>query len=183
MTKLKNGSCTNTLENILKHYISAHNSRTSPSSFWDVFQLLKKSETVIHPLNLILISHINTAECRFIFILSNEVRQRAEISFHGLIVGCQVTVREELHHHIFRSFRTVSIISLLVAPPANRFSPSKRARNSISALKSSSQEVLSPQKEEKAEERTDRLGGARSLASLDGQGGRHWLYEKGWVKG
>lgn len=67
----------------------------------------------------------------------------------------------------------MSIISLLVAPPANRFSPSKRARNSISALKSSSQEVLSPQKEEKAEERTDRLGGARSLASLDGQGGQH----------
>ncbi|KAI2661890.1 Phosphatidylinositol 4-phosphate 5-kinase type-1 beta [Labeo rohita] len=53
--------------------------------------------------------------------------------------------------------------------PTNRFSPSKRARNSISALKCSSQEVLSSQKEEKPEERTDRLGGARSLASLDGQ--------------
>ncbi len=68
---------------------------------------------------------------------------------------------------------TVSIISLFVAHPANRFSPSKRARNSISAVKCSSQEVLSSQKEEKAEEKMDRLGGARSLASLDGQGGRH----------
>lgn len=69
----------------------------------------------------------------------------------------------------------MSIISLFVAHPANRFSPSKRARNSISALKCSSQEVLSSQKEEKAEEMTDRLGGARSLASLDGQGGQHYM--------
>uniref|UniRef100_A0A673LCL4 Phosphatidylinositol 4-phosphate 5-kinase type-1 beta-like n=1 Tax=Sinocyclocheilus rhinocerous TaxID=307959 RepID=A0A673LCL4_9TELE len=58
----------------------------------------------------------------------------------------------------------------------NRFSPSKRARNSISALKCSSQEVLSSQKEEKAEEKTDRLGGARSLASLDGQ--VYWSYNR-----
>ncbi|XP_016402014.1 phosphatidylinositol 4-phosphate 5-kinase type-1 beta-like [Sinocyclocheilus rhinocerous] len=58
----------------------------------------------------------------------------------------------------------------------NRFSPSKRARNSISALKCSSQEVLSSQKEEKAEERTDRLGGAQSLASLDGQ--VFWSYNR-----
>uniref|UniRef100_A0A8C2GD29 Phosphatidylinositol-4-phosphate 5-kinase, type I, beta b n=1 Tax=Cyprinus carpio TaxID=7962 RepID=A0A8C2GD29_CYPCA len=58
----------------------------------------------------------------------------------------------------------------------NRFSPSKRARNSISALKCSSQEVLSSQKEEKAEEMTDRLGGARSLASLDGQ--VYWSYNR-----
>uniref|UniRef100_A0A672KUN7 Phosphatidylinositol 4-phosphate 5-kinase type-1 beta-like n=1 Tax=Sinocyclocheilus grahami TaxID=75366 RepID=A0A672KUN7_SINGR len=58
----------------------------------------------------------------------------------------------------------------------NRFSPSKRARNSISALKCSSQEVLSSQKEEKAEERTDRLGGAHSLASLDRQ--VFWSYKR-----
>ncbi|KAA0714312.1 Phosphatidylinositol 4-phosphate 5-kinase type-1 beta [Triplophysa tibetana] len=51
---------------------------------------------------------------------------------------------------------------------ANRSSPSKRQRNSIPALKFSSQEVLSSQKDEKREERIDRLGGARSLASLDG---------------
>lgn len=125
------------------------------------------------PLNLIFISQIKIAEGRFIFIPSNKVRQQTKISFHGLIVCCQVTVRGELHHHILSSFRAVSIISLFVAHPANRFSPSKRARNSISALKCSSQEVLSSQKEEKPEERTDRLGGARSLASLDGQGGRH----------
>ncbi|XP_018615574.1 phosphatidylinositol 4-phosphate 5-kinase type-1 beta [Scleropages formosus] len=48
-------------------------------------------------------------------------------------------------------------------------SPSKRNRSSIPALKSSSQEILSSQGEERAEERKDRLGGARSLASLDGQ--------------
>ncbi|KAL4623148.1 phosphatidylinositol 4-phosphate 5-kinase type-1 beta [Arapaima gigas] len=50
-----------------------------------------------------------------------------------------------------------------------RPSPSKRNRSSIQALKSSSQEILSSQSEERAEERKDRLGGARSLASLDGQ--------------
>ncbi|XP_066499952.1 phosphatidylinositol 4-phosphate 5-kinase type-1 beta [Hoplias malabaricus] len=51
----------------------------------------------------------------------------------------------------------------------NRYSPSKRTRNSIVPLKSSSQELLSSQKEEKMEERPERLTGARSLASLDGQ--------------
>ncbi|MEQ2236694.1 hypothetical protein ILYODFUR_015331 [Ilyodon furcidens] len=51
-----------------------------------------------------------------------------------------------------------------------RFSPSKRTRTSIPALKSSSQEILSSQADERhEEERRDRLGGARSLASLDGQ--------------
>uniref|UniRef100_A0A667XAM1 Phosphatidylinositol-4-phosphate 5-kinase, type I, beta b n=1 Tax=Myripristis murdjan TaxID=586833 RepID=A0A667XAM1_9TELE len=52
-----------------------------------------------------------------------------------------------------------------------RFSPSKRTRTSIPALKSSSQEILSSQLDDKSEEkeRRDRLGGARSLASLDGQ--------------
>ncbi|XP_055017978.1 phosphatidylinositol 4-phosphate 5-kinase type-1 beta, partial [Boleophthalmus pectinirostris] len=48
-----------------------------------------------------------------------------------------------------------------------RFSPSKRTRTSIPALKFSSQEILSSQTDERSEE--DRLGGARSLASLDGQ--------------
>uniref|UniRef100_A0A8C4ZC01 PIPK domain-containing protein n=1 Tax=Gadus morhua TaxID=8049 RepID=A0A8C4ZC01_GADMO len=56
-----------------------------------------------------------------------------------------------------------------------RFSPSKRTRSSIPALKSSSQEILSLQGEEQPEERDhrggERLAGARSLASLDGQGG------------
>ncbi|XP_036383271.1 phosphatidylinositol 4-phosphate 5-kinase type-1 beta isoform X2 [Megalops cyprinoides] len=50
-----------------------------------------------------------------------------------------------------------------------RFSPSKRTRSSIPALKSSSQEILSSQSEDKIEDKKDRLGGARSLASLDGQ--------------
>uniref|UniRef100_A0A669E215 Phosphatidylinositol-4-phosphate 5-kinase, type I, beta b n=1 Tax=Oreochromis niloticus TaxID=8128 RepID=A0A669E215_ORENI len=52
-----------------------------------------------------------------------------------------------------------------------RFSPSKRTRTSIPALKSCSQEILSSQADERNEEdRRDRLVGARSLASLDGQG-------------
>ncbi|XP_060893996.1 phosphatidylinositol 4-phosphate 5-kinase type-1 beta isoform X1 [Labrus mixtus] len=51
-----------------------------------------------------------------------------------------------------------------------RFSPSKRTRTSIPALKSSSQEILSSQADERNEEdRRVRLGGACSLASLDGQ--------------
>lgn len=50
-----------------------------------------------------------------------------------------------------------------------RFSPSKRTRTSIPALKSSSQEILSSQVDERNEDRRDRLVGARSLASLDGQ--------------
>ncbi|XP_019956496.2 phosphatidylinositol 4-phosphate 5-kinase type-1 beta [Paralichthys olivaceus] len=51
-----------------------------------------------------------------------------------------------------------------------RFSPSKRTRTSIPALKSSSQEILSLQADERKEgDRRDRMGGARSLASLDGQ--------------
>ncbi|XP_012716805.2 phosphatidylinositol 4-phosphate 5-kinase type-1 beta [Fundulus heteroclitus] len=51
-----------------------------------------------------------------------------------------------------------------------RFSPSKRTRSSIPALKSCSQEILSSQADERHEaERRERLGGARSLASLDGQ--------------
>ncbi|KAJ8380764.1 hypothetical protein SKAU_G00015420 [Synaphobranchus kaupii] len=49
-----------------------------------------------------------------------------------------------------------------------RFSPSRRTRNSIPTLKCSSQEILS-QSEDRNEERKDRLAGARSLASLDGQ--------------
>lgn len=53
---------------------------------------------------------------------------------------------------------------------AIRFSPSKRTRTSIPALKSSSQEILSSQADERNEDRRDRLVGARSLASLDGQG-------------
>lgn len=50
-----------------------------------------------------------------------------------------------------------------------RFSPSKRTRTSIPALKSSSQEILSLQADERNEDRRDRLGGAYSLASLDSQ--------------
>ncbi|XP_056136449.1 phosphatidylinositol 4-phosphate 5-kinase type-1 beta [Lampris incognitus] len=49
-----------------------------------------------------------------------------------------------------------------------RFSPSKRTRTSAPALKCSSQEILSSQADER-NERRERLGGARSLASLDGQ--------------
>ncbi|KAK6492800.1 phosphatidylinositol 4-phosphate 5-kinase type-1 beta-like [Huso huso] len=50
-----------------------------------------------------------------------------------------------------------------------RCSPSKRARNSIPALKSSSHEIISPQNEEQTDERKEHLSGAKSLASLDGQ--------------
>uniref|UniRef100_A0A8C2WRV6 Phosphatidylinositol-4-phosphate 5-kinase, type I, beta b n=1 Tax=Cyclopterus lumpus TaxID=8103 RepID=A0A8C2WRV6_CYCLU len=51
-----------------------------------------------------------------------------------------------------------------------RFSPSKKTRTSIPALKSSSQEILSLQADERnREDRRDRLAGACSLASLDGQ--------------
>ncbi|XP_064152956.1 phosphatidylinositol 4-phosphate 5-kinase type-1 beta [Anguilla rostrata] len=49
-----------------------------------------------------------------------------------------------------------------------RFSPSRRTRNSIPALKFSSQEILS-QTEDRNDDRKDRLAGARSLASLDGR--------------
>ncbi|KAI1904932.1 hypothetical protein AGOR_G00010770 [Albula goreensis] len=53
--------------------------------------------------------------------------------------------------------------------PALRCASSKRKRSSIQALRSASQELLSSHKEEKKEERRDRLGRARSLASLNGQ--------------
>lgn len=54
---------------------------------------------------------------------------------------------------------------------AIRFSPSKRTRTSIPALKSSSQEILSSLADERSrEDRKGRLGGAYSLASLDGRG-------------
>ena len=60
---------------------------------------------------------------------------------------------------------------ILFCSAALRFSPSKRTRTSIPALKSSSQEILSSQADERKEgDRRDRLGGARSLASLDGHG-------------
>lgn len=60
---------------------------------------------------------------------------------------------------------------LLSSCAAIRFSPSKRTRTSIPALKSSSQEILSSQADERSrEERKGRLGGAYSLASLDGRG-------------
>lgn len=50
-----------------------------------------------------------------------------------------------------------------------RFSPSKRTRTSIPALKCSSHEILSHMEERREEDQRDRLGGARSLISLDGQ--------------
>uniref|UniRef100_A0A8C5I9K9 Phosphatidylinositol 4-phosphate 5-kinase type-1 beta-like n=1 Tax=Gouania willdenowi TaxID=441366 RepID=A0A8C5I9K9_GOUWI len=53
-----------------------------------------------------------------------------------------------------------------------RFSPSKRTRTSIPALKSSSQEILSSRVDERSEEdKSGRLVGARSLADLDVQAG------------
>ncbi|KAJ8285196.1 hypothetical protein GJAV_G00023380 [Gymnothorax javanicus] len=48
-----------------------------------------------------------------------------------------------------------------------RFSPSRRTRNSIPALKCCSQEILSQSKDQ-SEEQRDHLAAARSLASLDG---------------
>lgn len=61
-------------------------------------------------------------------------------------------------------------LSVFLFWSANRYSPSKRGRNSIVPMKSSSQELLSPQREDRAEDRAERLMAARSLASLDGQG-------------
>lgn len=64
-----------------------------------------------------------------------------------------------------------SLVFFVFCHAAIRFSPSKRTRSSIPALKSSSQEILSSQADERnCEDRKDRLGGAYSLASLDGQG-------------
>lgn len=76
-----------------------------------------------------------------------------------------------LHYLLQLSSSPLSFFFFLFHRAAIRFSPSKRTRTSIPALKSSSQEILSSQADERnCEERRDRLGGAYSLASLDGQG-------------
>ncbi|XP_013884467.1 phosphatidylinositol 4-phosphate 5-kinase type-1 beta [Austrofundulus limnaeus] len=77
-----------------------------------------------------------------------------------------------VHRPAFYATRFLKFMSTRVFRKTQpiRFSPSKRTRTSIPALKSSSQEILSSQADERHEEdRRDRLGGARSLASLDGQ--------------
>lgn len=73
-------------------------------------------------------------------------------------------------------FLSLACTLLFFRSAAFRFSPSKRTRTSIPALKSSSQEILSSQADERnAEDRRDRLGGACSLASLDGQGTQNFV--------
>uniref|UniRef100_A0A3P8ZUZ5 PIPK domain-containing protein n=1 Tax=Esox lucius TaxID=8010 RepID=A0A3P8ZUZ5_ESOLU len=95
--------------------------------------------------------------------------KKLEHSWKALVYdGDSVSVhRPGFYANRFLKFMSTSVFRKTLTI---RFSPSKRTRTSIPALKSSSQEILSPQKEENEEERRDRLGGARSLASLDGQG-------------
>uniref|UniRef100_A0A4W4FAF5 PIPK domain-containing protein n=2 Tax=Electrophorus electricus TaxID=8005 RepID=A0A4W4FAF5_ELEEL len=94
--------------------------------------------------------------------------KKLEHSWKALVYdGDTVSVhRPGFYANRFLKFMSTSVFRKI---PTNRFSPSKRARNSIHALKSSSQELLSSQKDEKPEDRIGRLGGSRSLASLDGQ--------------
>ncbi|TRY82432.1 hypothetical protein DNTS_007884 [Danionella cerebrum] len=94
--------------------------------------------------------------------------KKLEHSWKALVYdGDTVSVhRPSFYANRFLKFMSSSVFRKI---QPNRFSPNKRARNSISALKCSSQEMLSGQKDDKNEERTDRITGARSLASLDGQ--------------
>uniref|UniRef100_A0A087YJ40 Phosphatidylinositol-4-phosphate 5-kinase, type I, beta b n=1 Tax=Poecilia formosa TaxID=48698 RepID=A0A087YJ40_POEFO len=95
--------------------------------------------------------------------------KKLEHSWKALVYdGDSVSV----HRPAFYASRFLKFMSVRVFRKNQpiRFSPSKRTRTSIPALKSSSQEILSSQADERREdERRDRLGGARSLASLDGQ--------------
>ncbi|XP_062854564.1 phosphatidylinositol 4-phosphate 5-kinase type-1 beta [Trichomycterus rosablanca] len=94
--------------------------------------------------------------------------KKLEHSWKALVYdGDTVSVhRPSFYANRFLKFMSTRVFRKL---HSSRYSPTKRGRNSIVALKSSSQELLSPRKEEKVDERAERLAGARSLASLDGQ--------------
>ncbi|XP_030620668.1 phosphatidylinositol 4-phosphate 5-kinase type-1 beta [Chanos chanos] len=93
--------------------------------------------------------------------------KKLEHSWKALVYdGDTVSVhRPSFYANRFLKFMSTTVFRKI---QINRFSPSKRTRNSIAPLKSSSQEILS-QTEDKTQEEKDRLTGARSLASLDGQ--------------
>ncbi|XP_028658157.1 phosphatidylinositol 4-phosphate 5-kinase type-1 beta-like isoform X1 [Erpetoichthys calabaricus] len=94
--------------------------------------------------------------------------KKLEHSWKALVYdGDSVSV----HRPSFYSDRFLKFMSTRVFKKIQpiRSSPSRRVRNSIPALTSSSQEVLSSHTENRAEDRTERLTGTRSLASLDGK--------------
>ncbi|KAK1176236.1 phosphatidylinositol 4-phosphate 5-kinase type-1 beta-like [Acipenser oxyrinchus oxyrinchus] len=94
--------------------------------------------------------------------------KKLEHSWKALVYdGDSVSV----HRPSFYADRFLKFMSTRVFKKIHTFrcSPSKRARNSIPALKSSSHEIISTQNEEQTDERKERLSGAKSLASLDGQ--------------
>ncbi|GAA6106392.1 phosphatidylinositol 4-phosphate 5-kinase type-1 beta isoform X1 [Tachysurus ichikawai] len=94
--------------------------------------------------------------------------KKLEHSWKALVYdGDTVSVhRPSFYANRFLKFMSTRVFRKILT---NRYSPSKRVRNSIVPMKSSSQELLSPQREDRAEDRAERLVAARSLASLDGQ--------------
>ncbi|XP_066567295.1 phosphatidylinositol 4-phosphate 5-kinase type-1 beta [Amia ocellicauda] len=99
---------------------------------------------------------------------SYRLMKKLEHSWKALVYdGDSVSVhRPGFYANRFLKFMSTRVFKKI---HAIRCSPSKRARNSIPALKSSSQEILSSQSEERTDDRKERLIAARSLASLDGQ--------------
>ncbi|MBN3274462.1 PI51B kinase, partial [Polyodon spathula] len=94
--------------------------------------------------------------------------KKLEHSWKALVYdGDSVSV----HRPSFYADRFLKFMSTRVFKKIHIFrcSPSKKARNSIPALKSSSHEIISPQSEEQTDEKKDCLSGSRSLVSLDGQ--------------
>ncbi|XP_039606700.1 phosphatidylinositol 4-phosphate 5-kinase type-1 beta isoform X2 [Polypterus senegalus] len=94
--------------------------------------------------------------------------KKLEHSWKALVYdGDSVSV----HRPSFYSDRFLKFMSTRVFKKIQpiRSSPLRRVRNSIPALTSSSQEVLSSHTEDRAEDRTERLTGTRSLASLEGK--------------
>ncbi|XP_041104598.1 phosphatidylinositol 4-phosphate 5-kinase type-1 beta isoform X2 [Polyodon spathula] len=94
--------------------------------------------------------------------------KKLEHSWKALVYdGDSVSV----HRPSFYADRFLKFMSTRVFKKIHTFrcSPSKKARNSIPALKSSSHEIISPQSEEQTDEKKDCLSGSKSLVSLDGQ--------------
>ncbi|TSO77747.1 Phosphatidylinositol 4-phosphate 5-kinase type-1 beta [Bagarius yarrelli] len=102
-------------------------------------------------------------------------RQAAELFIKKLEHSWKALVYDgdtvSVHRPSFYANRFLKFMSTRVFRKihTNRYSPSKRVRNPIVPIKSSSQELLSPQREDRGEDRAERLVAARSLASLDGQ--------------
>ncbi|XP_034026014.1 LOW QUALITY PROTEIN: phosphatidylinositol 4-phosphate 5-kinase type-1 beta [Thalassophryne amazonica] len=100
--------------------------------------------------------------------------KKLEHSWKALVYdGGKMIESVSVHRPGFNASRFLKFMSTRVFRKIHsfRFSPSKRTRTSIPTLKSSSQEILSSQADERIVEkdRRDRLGGAHSLASLEGQ--------------